>query len=117
MLVALKSAALDGGALELLGKLPGLLDAIGDAVRTDLPPSQYNDLAFLAEGIDGARVVSVVTRFPLVHPGQPGDPRGAVQIPDGEAIRAMAALLFPAPGTLPTPWPTPKPTATPGSSP
>jgi len=117
VLVALKNAALEGGALELLGKLPGLLDAIGDAVRTDLPPSRYNDLAFLAEGIDGTDVVNVVMKFPLVHPSEGGDPRGAVQIPDGEAIRAMAALLFPAPGTLPTPWPTPKPTATPSSNP
>src|SRR3970282_992578 len=62
VLVALKNAALDGGALELLGKLPRLLDAIGDAVRPALPPSRYNDLAFLAEGIDGARAANVVTR-------------------------------------------------------
>jgi LCP family protein required for cell wall assembly len=110
VLVAIKDAVLEGGALELLGELPGLLDAIGDAVRTDLPPSRYNDLAFLAEGIDGTDVVNVVMKFPLVHPSQGGDPRGSIQIPDVPAIRAMTATLFSSPGTPPTPWPTPRPT-------
>lgn len=117
VLVALKEAALGDGALGLLGKLPALLDALASAVRTDLPPSAYNDLAFLAEGIADADVVSVVLKFPLVHPAKRGDPRGSIQIPDVPVIRAMAALLFSQPGTSPLPWPTPTPDAAPSTSP
>ena len=115
VLVALKAAVMRGGALDLLGRLPALLDAVAGAVRTDLPPTRYNDLVFLAEGIKGRAVVSVVLSAPLVS-GRSNDPRGSVQVPHVEQIRAMAALLFSTPGTPPTPWPTPKakPKPTPG---
>jgi hypothetical protein len=94
-----------------------LLEAVKGAIRTDLPPDRFNDLAFLAEEIGKGQITNVVLQFPLVRPGQAGDPRGSIQVPDVKAIRAVAAKLFPAPGDVPQPWPTPKPTPTPKPSP
>jgi LCP family protein required for cell wall assembly len=117
VLLALRDAALAGGAIGLIGRLEGLLEAVKGAIRTDLPPDRFNDLAFLAEEIGKGQVTNVVLQFPLVRPGQAGDPRGSIQVPDVKAIRAVAAKLFPAPGEVPQPWPTPKPTPTPKPSP
>lgn len=114
VLVALRDAAVKDN---LLFSLPRLLGALGDTVRTDLPASRLPELAALAEEIDGDATTLVVIKSPLVKSGGRNHPYGSVQVPNVPAIQAMAALLFPEPGTVPTPWPTPKPTKAPAASP
>jgi anionic cell wall polymer biosynthesis LytR-Cps2A-Psr (LCP) family protein len=113
ILVALRNAAVKGN---VLFNLPPLLEAIGDSVRTDLPPELLPTLAGFADEIDGGDTTQVVLRPPLVRSGGANHPYGSVQIPDLKAIAAVSKTLFTAPGTPPTPWPTPKPTAKPKPS-
>ena len=110
VLVAIRRAI---GTEDLLMRLPQLLEAIGDTVRTDVPIERLPELAALGEEIPSKAVTRVVIRYPLVHPGPAGHRYGSVQIPDIEAIKAMAAKLFPAEGETPQRWPTPKPTPKP----
>ena len=109
ILLALRNQATRGGSL--LFKLPGLLDAVGDTIRSDVPVDQLPALAAIMEEVGRDDVTSVVIRSPLVHPTKTSF--GDSQAPDLTAIRAMAAKLFSAPGTAPAPWPTPKPTKAP----
>jgi LCP family protein required for cell wall assembly len=108
VLVSIRNAAVKRN---LLFSLTGLLDAVGDTVRTDLPAERLPGLAALAEEIGEADTTRVVLGHPLVAGGS--NRYGAVQIPDLPAIRAVAASLFTKPGTPPTAWPTPRPTARP----
>ncbi|HET7495153.1 MAG TPA: LCP family protein [Candidatus Limnocylindrales bacterium] len=107
LIVALKDAATRGGSL--FWKLPALLDAIGDTIRTDLP---IDRLPLLAAAIDEMRangIARAVIGHPLVRSV---DTRyGSSLEPDLAAIRTVAARLFPPPGEAPTPWPTPKASA------
>jgi LCP family protein required for cell wall assembly len=112
VLVAIRNAAVRGDSL--LFRLPALLDAVGDTVKTNLPPDRLPQLASIAEEIDGGRTVRIVIRHPLVHPAS--NRYGAVQVPDVPAIRAVAALAFSEPGVPPQPWPTPVPTPVPPSA-
>ena len=50
VLVALRDAVTQDGSV--LWKLPGLMDAVGDAVRTDMPPARLPQLAALMDEID-----------------------------------------------------------------
>ena len=109
ILLALRSQATRGGSL--LFKLPDLLDAVGDTIRSDVPVDQLPALAAIMEEVGRDGVTSVVIRSPLVHPKKTSF--GDSQAPDLTAIRAMAAKLFSAPGTAPAPWPSPKPTKAP----
>jgi len=109
ILLALRNQAMRGG--NLLFKLPDLLDAVGDTIRSDVPVDQLPALAAIMEEVGRDGVTSVVIRSPLVHPKKTSF--GDSQAPDLTAIHAMAAKLFPAPGTQPAPWPTPKPTKAP----
>ncbi|MFL5680040.1 MAG: LCP family protein [Chloroflexota bacterium] len=111
VLVAVRDAAVKHN---ILFSLPGLLDAVGDTVRTDMPPDRLPGLAALASEIGGTSTTRAVIRFPLVHPAS--NRYGDVQVPDIPAIRAVAAALFTPPGTPPTAWPTPQPTKTPRPS-
>jgi LCP family protein required for cell wall assembly len=104
ILLALRQKVVRGGAL--LG-LPALIDAVGDTVTTDLPPDLLPDLAVLAGEIPAKGIVRVVIRYPLIHPGKPDNPYGAVQVANTDALTAMARALFPSPGTAPRGW-TPK---------
>ena len=106
VLVAIRNSAVKRN---LLFSLTGLLDAVGDTVRTDLPAERLPGLAALAEEIGAANTTRVVLTPPLVAGGS--NRYGSVQIPDLRAIRAVAAALFTAPGTPPTPWPAARPTA------
>jgi LCP family protein required for cell wall assembly len=114
ILLALRSTAIKAGALM---SLPSLLDAVGQTLATDLPAERLPDLAVLAGEIPAKRIVRVVIRYPLVHPAKPGQNKyGAVQLPDIERITAMAAGLFPAPGSTPKSW-NPKQTLAPSADP
>ena len=108
VLVAMRDAAVKQN---LLFSLPGLLEAVGDAVRSDLPRERLPELAALAEEIGGESTVNVVIRSPLVRGAS--NRYGAVQIPDIPAIRRVVAAAVPEPGEEPEPWPTPRPTRSP----
>lgn len=109
ILVALRNQVTRGGSL--LFELPGLLDAVGETIHSDVPVDQLPALAAIVDEVGRNDVTSVVIRFPLVHPKSTR--YGDSQEPDLPAIRAMAAALFSAPGGTPQPWPTPKPTKPP----
>lgn len=113
ILVALRDRVASGGSL--LFQLPDLLDAVGQTIRTDMPVSRLPALAAMLEDVDKSDVTSVVIRAPLVK-GR-NTQYGSSQVPNLDRIRALAAALFPPPGTDPTPWPTPKPTKAPKATP
>ena len=77
----------------------GLLQAVGKTVETNIPRDLLPDLAELAGEIDREQTYRTVVNQPLVHSGF--DVRGSIQIPDVDAIRVLAAKLFPTDGTLP----------------
>ena len=105
IIVALKDSATDGGSV--FWKLPGLLIAVGDSIRTDLPIERLPQLAAAIDEMGTGGITRAVIRHPLVRSV---DTRyGSSLQPDLAAIRAVAADLFPAPGVAPQPWPTPEP--------
>jgi LCP family protein required for cell wall assembly len=77
----------------------GLLEAIGQTVQTNVPRELLPDLAELAGEVGRAQTYRTVVNHPLVVTGF--DVRGSIQIPDVDAIRALAAALFPIDGSLP----------------
>ena len=77
----------------------GLLEAIGQTVQTNVPRDLLPDLAELAGEVGRAQTYRTVVNHPLVVSGF--DVRGSIQIPDVDAIRALAASLFPIDGSLP----------------
>jgi LCP family protein required for cell wall assembly len=113
VLVALRDAVTQDGSV--LWELPGLMDAVGDAVRTDLPPSRLPQLAALMDEIDDGSVTRAIIRHPLVRSVETR--YGSSLQPDLAAIREVADGLFPEPGVEPTPWPTPEPTPKPKATP
>ena len=111
VLIALRDQAVEGG--NFLFTLPALLDAVGDTVRTDLPPERLPEFAALAEEIGGERTTQVVMTSPMVKSGGRNHKYGSVVIPVPERIAEMVALVFTEPGTPPGPWPIPKATPAP----
>ncbi|HEV7604172.1 MAG TPA: LCP family protein [Candidatus Limnocylindrales bacterium] len=95
------------GAGSLFWQLPTLMDAVANTVRTDLPTSRLPELAAIVDEVGAGNVVRVVIGHPLVAAATTRF--GSSQVPDLTAIRAVAAKLFPAPGTAPVAWPTPRP--------
>ncbi len=116
ILLALRSKVVKGDALF---SLPSLLEAVGKTIATDLPPERLPDLAVMAGEIPAKRIVRVVVRFPLVHPAKAGENKyGAVQLPEYDRILAVAAALFPEPGTPARGWsPKDSPLPSPAGSP
>jgi LCP family protein required for cell wall assembly len=104
ILVAMRDQVSQGGSL--LFELPGLLDATGRTVRSDVPVEQLPVMAAILDEVDRKDMARVVIRFPLVHPKTTR--YGSSQEPDVPAIQAMAAALFSPPGTPPTAWVPPK---------
>jgi len=105
VLVGIRDSAV---ASNLLISLPGLLDAVGDSVRTDVPPDMLPELAALAEQIGGEQTTQAVMTSPMVKSGGKNHPYGSVVIPVPERIAQMVAVIFPPPGTPPGEWPPPK---------
>ena len=104
ILVGLRDAVTDGGSV--FWRLPGLLDAVGDAIRTDMPVDRLPQLAVVIDEMGSGGITRAVIRHPLVRTE---DTRyGSSLVPDVAAIQAVAARLFPPPGGVPEPWPTPK---------
>lgn len=98
VLVGLRDAVVRGG---FLNDPIGFLQAIGRTVSTNVPPGILPQVATYAEEIGRKSVYRAVVTWPLVHPSAVPDPRGSIQIPDIPGIRALAAGLFPPPGTTP----------------
>jgi len=117
VIVALRSRVSSGGSL--FWKLPTLLDAVANTIRTDVPTARLPELAAIVDEVRSRDVVRVVIGHPLV--GSANTKYGSSLVPKIEKIRAVAAGLFSEPGTVPVPWPSPKATkppkatATPGS--
>ena len=113
VLLALRDAVTRDGSL--LWELPQLLEAIGRTARSDVPVERLPELAAIVDQIQDGAIYRTVIRHPLVRSANTR--YGSSLIPDLEAIREVAAGLFPEPGTDPTPWPTPEPSpkATPRS--
>ena len=111
VMLALRDKILSDGSL--LMNLPALLAAFGDLVTTDLPTDRLPDLAAIADDMDDDAIVRAILKKPLINTGGIDPVYGSIQVPDYEAILAVAATLFPPPGEMPQAWPTPVPTATP----
>ena len=111
IIVALRDRVSSGTTL--LFDMPDLLDAVGGTLRTDIPVSGLPDLVVAMEGVDRRDIARAVIREPLVTFADTQFGNGLV--PDMEAIRAMAAALFPAPGTAPVGWPPPEESADPAA--
>lgn len=105
VLVGIRDSAV---ASNLLFSLPSLLQAVGDSVRSDVPPAMLPQLAALAEGIGGDQTTRAVLTSPMVKSGGPNHPYGSVVVPVPRRISEMVAAIFPPPGTQPTPYPPPK---------
>ncbi len=111
VIVALRKSMTAGGSL--FWQLPTLLDAVAQTIRTDLPTSRLPELAAIVDEVGSGHVVQVVIDHPLVAAANTRF--GSSQVPNLAAIRAVAAKLFPAPGTPPIGWPVPKATKAPSS--
>jgi LCP family protein required for cell wall assembly len=109
ILVALRNTVTSDGSL--LWELPGLLEAVGGMVSTNMPRSELPRLAAISDEIDDDGIVRAVIRHPLV--ASRSTQYGSSLVPNVKAIQEVAAALFPEPGDDPMPWPTPKPTPTP----
>ncbi|HTS15597.1 MAG TPA: LCP family protein [Candidatus Sulfotelmatobacter sp.] len=77
----------------------GLLKALSGTIITNVPRTMLPSLADTMVSVGRAQTYRTVIGHPYVEPGF--DARGSIQIPDLPAIRALAAKLFPPPGTLP----------------
>ena len=98
VIVAIRNKIVGGGFLD---DPIGFLKALGDTVRTNVPPKILPDLAPLATQISAKNVYQAVIRYPMVHPSAVADPRGSIQLPDLKAIRALGARMFTTPGVTP----------------
>jgi polyisoprenyl-teichoic acid--peptidoglycan teichoic acid transferase len=110
ILVALRDQAVKKNLLASLGSL---LQAVGDAVRTDLPAARLPEFAAFAEEIGGDRTTQAVLTSPMVKSGGANHPFGSVVIPVPSRIKQMVAAIFTPPGTPPAPWPPASPSSTP----
>jgi len=98
VLAGLRDALIRGG---FINDPIGFLGAIGQTVRTNIPPNLLPELAPFATQIGRDRLYRAVVTYPLVRGAM--DVRGSILLPDITAIRALAARMFPAPGLLPDP--------------
>jgi LCP family protein required for cell wall assembly len=107
LISGVRDAVVKGG---FLGDPIGFIQAIGRTVETNVPRSVIVPLAEVAQRVDRTKTYRAVVTHPLVRPGF--DVRGSIQLPDVAGIRALAAELFPTPGTLPAAaYAVPPPTA------
>jgi LCP family protein required for cell wall assembly len=113
VIVALRSSVSSGGSL--FWRLPTLLDAVANTIRTDVPTARLPELAAIVDEVGSGNVVRVVIGHPLVAAAN--TKYGSSQVPNLAKIQAVAARLFSAPGTVPIPWPTPKATKPPKATP
>jgi LCP family protein required for cell wall assembly len=97
IIAGLRDRIVSGG---LLNDPAEFLRSVGRTARTNIPPAMIADHLDEAVAVPRSRTFRAVIDHPLVRNGF--DARGSIQIADFEGIRALAARLFPLPGTLPT---------------
>lgn len=97
IIAGLRDRIVSGG---LLNDPAEFLRSVGRTVRTNVPPAMIADHLDEAVEVPRSRTFRAVIDHPLVRSGF--DARGSIQIADFDAIRELAARLFPLPGTLPT---------------
>jgi LCP family protein required for cell wall assembly len=112
VLVALRNRAVTTG---ILLSLPGLLDAVGATVRTDLPVDLLPELAAMAEQIGSGSTTKLVLGAPFIKSA--GETRyGSVFLPVPDKIAAMTRVVFGPPGSRVVWPPAPAPSAAPSSA-
>jgi LCP family protein required for cell wall assembly len=90
VLLALRAQAL---RLDLLPKVPGILAALADTVKTDLRPADLVGLARIAKDVDTAHLVNRVVDESMTRRWV--TPAGAqVEVPDAAAVRRTAQEVF-----------------------
>jgi LCP family protein required for cell wall assembly len=79
---------------ELIPHLPELVNALKQAVRTDVPVDQLDELLGLASEIDTKNIRSFVFAPPLYQQEFQNSPRGYIIVPDVERIREAVRTAF-----------------------
>lgn len=79
---------------ELIPHLPELVNALKQAVRTDLPVDQLDELLGLASEIDTTNIRSFVFAPPLYQQEFQNSPRGYIIVPNVERIREAVRTAF-----------------------
>lgn len=97
IVVAARDRVASGG---FLANPAEFLTAMGQLVKTSLPPSALIDFIEPATHVTRDHVYRQVIQPPLVH-SSPGDPRGSIQVPDLLGIHKLGVAAFPPAGTLP----------------
>jgi LCP family protein required for cell wall assembly len=80
--------------VELIPRIPELVEALKSAVRTDIPVDQLDDLLGLASSVDTRNVRSYIFAPPLYATEVLSSPRGYIIIPDVAKIRAAVTNAF-----------------------
>lgn len=78
----------------LLLSLPGLLDAVGNTIATDVPSGRIAALAQAVQGADMSRLERIVLQPPEYMYAEPFSSAGYILIPDLDAIRAIGERLL-----------------------
>jgi LCP family protein required for cell wall assembly len=97
IVIAARDRIVAGG---FLNDPAGLIESMGELVKTSLDPSVVAQYSGLAASIQRDHIYRAVIQYPLVH-GAANDPRGSVLIPRMDLIRDLAIRAFPVAGTLP----------------
>ena len=79
---------------ELIPHLPELVNALKQAVRTDVPVDQLDELLGLASDIDTKNIRSFVFAPPLYQQEFQNSPRGYIIVPDVPRIREAVRTAF-----------------------
>ncbi|MEA2674900.1 MAG: polyisoprenyl-teichoic acid--peptidoglycan teichoic acid transferase [Chloroflexota bacterium] len=97
IVIAARDQIVHGG---FLNDPAGLIESMGELVKTSLDPSVVAQYAGFAATIQRDHIYRAVIQYPLVH-GAANDPRGSVLIPRMNLIQDLAKRAFPEAGTLP----------------
>jgi hypothetical protein len=89
VIVALRSSVTSGGSL--FWRLPDLLDAVANTIKTNVPTTHLPELAAIIDEVGTKNVVQVVIGHPLV--ASANTKYGSSQVPKIDKIQAVAARL------------------------
>lgn len=87
-------------AANLLLALPGLLDAVKNAVATDVPSDRIPELAQAVQDADMSQLRRIVLQPPEFMTADPSSAAGYILIPNLEAIRAIVDELLARPAAV-----------------
>jgi LCP family protein required for cell wall assembly len=86
-------------AANLLLALPGLLDAVKNALATDVPSDRIPELAQAVQDADMSQLRRIVLQPPEFMTANPRSAAGYILIPNLDAIRAIGEELLASPAT------------------